>query len=123
MEEKQLVNKTTMKLFLLFLKVMPMCIAFIFLVNTVLSYFDIYPKILNYLIILLLFGFVYFASYVLHFCEYHRMFLHYCVVINIISVIDYYIGIPVSDFVMLMIYSIITIICLFLFLYFKKIRK
>ena len=123
MEEKQLVNKTTMKLFLLFLKVMPMCIAFIFLVNTVLSYFDIYPKILNYLIILLLFGFVYFASYVLHFCEYHRMFLHYIVACNIISAIDVYYTLPVGDIEYLMLHSFLMFITMVivLILFLKKI--
>lgn len=123
MEEKQLINKTILKLFMLFLKVLPMCIAFIFFINTVLSYFNIYPKVLNYIIFFLLFGFIYFASYVLHFCEYHRMFLHYCVIIMIINIIDCYIGIPVNDFTMMMIYSIISAICLFLILYFKKIKK
>lgn len=123
MEEKQNVNKTLMKLFLLSLKVIPMCIAFIFFVNTVLSYFGINPKVLNYIMFFLLFGFIYFASYLLHFCEYHRMFLHYIVINIIINIVDYYIGIPVNDFTMLMIYSIITVVCLFLILYFKKIKK
>lgn len=122
MEERN-VNKLSYKLFLLSLKVIPMCIAFIFFANTILSYFDIYPKVLNYVIFFLLFGFLYFASYILKFCEYHRIFLHYCVIIMIINIIDYYIYIPVDDFSMFMIYSIISAIGLFLVLYFKKIKK
>lgn len=122
MEEKPIVNKTLMKIFLLLLKVIPMCIAFIFCINTILSYYGIDIKILNYLVYFLLFGFIYFASYLLHFCEYHRVFLHYCIGIMCINIVDYYIGIPVSDFTMLMIYSIITAICLFLVLYYKKLR-
>ena len=80
-----------------------------------------YPKVLNYLVFILLVVFVYIASYLLKFCEYHRMFLHYFVVIHIINIIDCYIGIPISDFQLLMLHSIITGISLFiiLFLYLK----
>ena len=124
MEERN-VNKLSYKIFLLILKVIPMCIAFIFFINTILSYFDIYPKILNYIgsIGLLPLLFLYFSSYVLRFCEYHRIFLHYVVIINCINIYDCYFGIPVDDFSMLMIYSIISAIGLFLVLYFKKIKK
>lgn len=43
--------------------------------------------------------FLYLASYMFRFCEYHRMFLHYIVFTWIINITDYYVGIPISDLV------------------------
>ena len=53
------------------------------------------------------------------------MFLYYILIVDIINIIDYYIGIPISDFQLLMLHSIITGISLFiiLFLYLKIKRK
>lgn len=112
------------KIFLLVIKVIPMVIAFIFAINIFLSYLNIEIKAFNYIAgvsFLPLITF-YTLSYLLHFCEYHRIFLHYIVIIDGISLYDEYYKIPVDDFTMFKIYSIITIICLFLILYFKKIR-
>lgn len=113
------------KLFLLVVKVIPMIIAFIFAINIFLSYFSIEIKAFNYIagvsfLPLIMF---YAQSYLLHFCEYHRIFLHYIAIINCISLYDEYYKIPLNDFDILKLYSIITIISLFLILYFKKIRR
>lgn len=113
------------KLFLLVIKVIPMLMAFIFFLNTFLSYFSIEIKAFNYIANI---GFLpiivfYALSYLLHFCEYHRIFLHYIVIVNTLSVYDEYYRIPVDDFTMFKIYNIITIVSLFLILYFKKIRR
>ena len=120
-----MLEKDKYKLFLLVIKVIPMLIAFIFFLNTFLSYFSIEIKAFNYITCI---GFLpliilYAQSYLLHFCEYHRIFLHYIVIVNCVSLYDEYIGIPVDDFTMFKIYNIITAISLFLVLYFKKIRK
>lgn len=88
-------------------------------INTIISYFGIHIKAFAHCFVFCLIGFIYIASYLLKFCEYHRMFLHYIVIIYIINCVDYYIGIPVSDYNLFIIYSIITIIALFLILYFK----
>ena len=39
--------------------------------------------------------FLYLASYMFRFCEYHRMFLHYIVFTWIINITDDYVGIPI----------------------------
>lgn len=96
-----------------------MLLAFIYFINTVFSYFYISTKYLNYIVFVLLITFIYIASYLLKFCEYHRMFLHYTLVICGINMYDYYIGFSVNDLEMFMIYSIITIIALFITLYLK----
>lgn len=82
--EVSLRSKILYKIQLYLLKVIPMVMAFICLLNTVLSYFDIDVILLSYLgsCSILMIVYLYIASYVFRFCEYHRMFLHYIVVIT-----------------------------------------
>ena len=126
-EENYLKNKILYKTQLCLLKVIPMVMAFIFWINTVLSYFDIDLEVFSYIgsCSIITIVYLYISSYVLRFCEYHRMFLHYVCIIWFINIYDYYIGIPVDDISMLMIYQIITGICLFtiLYLYVKSYKK
>lgn len=118
-EENYLKNKILYKTQLCLLKVIPMVMAFIFWINTVLSYFDIDLEVFSYIgsCSIITMVYLYISSYVFRFCEYHRMFLHYVCIIWLINIYDYYIGIPVDDISMLMIYQIITGICLFIILY------
>ena len=76
---------------------------------------------LNYFasISILCVAYLYFVSYMLKLCEYYRMFLHYCVVINILNILDYYIGLPVSDIGIYLIFVIITIVTMFIIIYLK----
>ena len=111
------------KLFLLLVKVIPMVIAFIFLLNNIRSYFDIEIKCLNYIVHILLITVLYLLSYILKFCEYHRIFLHYIVITDCINIYDNYYHIPISSYELFILHSIIAGVCLFLILYFKKIRK
>ena len=126
-EENYLKNKILYKTQLCLLKVIPMVMAFIFWINTVLSYFDIDLEVFSYIgsCSIITIVYLYISSYVFRFCEYHRMFLHYVCIIWLINIYDYYIGIPVDDISMLMIYQIITGICLFtiLYLYVKSHKK
>jgi hypothetical protein len=61
--------------------------------------------------------FLYLSSYAFGFCSYHRMFLHYVSLNWVLNIYDYYIGIPLSDKELLLMYLIITGIFLFLILY------
>lgn len=125
MEEK-LKNKNLYKVYLILLKVMPMVMAFLFWLNTVLSYFDIDMAVLSFIagISVITVLYLYISSYVFRFCEYHRMFLHYIVIIYLLNIYDYYAGIPVNDIILFMIYQIITGIFLFIILYlYVKINK
>lgn len=120
-----MLEKDKYKLFLLVIKVIPMLMAFIFFLNTFLSYYGIEVKAFNYIANI---GFLpiivfYALSYLLRFCEYHRIFLHYILIVNCLSLYDEYYRIPVDDFTMFKIYNLIMIISLFLILYFKKIRR
>ena len=114
------------KLFLGFLKIIPMVLAGLFLLNTVLSYFYIDWSIISYIagIGLIPWLFLMIASYLFHFCEYHRMFLWYIMVNNILCWVDYEFGIPVSNKGLFLIHIIVAGLFLFLVLYFhQKCRK
>ena len=118
---ENVINKKLYKLFLLVSKVLPMILAFCHLLNIVLSYFYIEDHILNYMsgISILTILYLYLVSYIIKLCSYYRMFLHYCVIINIINVYDYYIGIPFNDKELFMLYIVLTIITMFIVLYLK----
>lgn len=113
------------KITVIVLKILPMLLAFITLLNSILSYFNIDLVIISYIggVSLIPILFIYITSYTFKFCEYHRMFLHYIVVTWIINIIDLYIGIPINDLKYLCLQMIIAGISLFLILYFYLKRK
>lgn len=112
-------NKALYKIQLYLIKVIPMVMAFISLVNTVFSYYDIDLPILSYIggYSILTIVFLYLTSYVFKFCEYHRMFIHYIVVNWALNIYDAYIGIPLNDRGLLITYLTITGIFLFIILH------
>jgi hypothetical protein len=97
-----------------------MVIALIYMINTITAYIGIDLPILSNIAGMSLFTwiFMYLAAIVFKFCIYHRMFLYYILVTDIINIIDYYYNIPISNFNLLMIHSFITGLCLFLILFF-----
>ena len=101
------------------IRIIPMLLALTALVNTILSYFGIDLPILSYIggVSILPLLFLYLSSYAFEFCECHRMFLHYVSLNWVLNIYDYYIGIPVSDKSLFMMYMIITGIFLFIILY------
>ena len=115
----RLKSKTLYKIQLYLLKVIPMVMAFICLVNTVLSYYDIDCGFLSYLgsCSILMIAYLYVSSYVFRFCEYYRMFLHYIVINLILNTYDLYIGIPLNDRDLFIMYLTITGVIMFLILY------
>lgn len=120
--EENTITRDLHRLLLFSLKVIPMLLALVSLLNTILSYMDIDVPLLSYIggISLLPLLFLYLSSYAFRFCNYHRMFLHYVSVNWILNIYDYYIGIPLSDKSLFMMYMIITGITLFIILYQKK---
>ena len=115
------VNITLFKRFVLVSKVLPMVLAFYHFIHIILSYFYIDTTFINYFasISILTVAYLYLVSYVLKLCSYYRMFLHYCVIIDIFNVYNYYIGIPISDVSLLLFYGGVTIISMFIILYMK----
>ena len=107
------------------LKVIPMLLALTTLLNQTLSFFGIDLEVLGYIggVSLLPMIFLYIASYCFQFCSYHRMFLHYVVICDIITLIDYYIGIPISSVALFLINLIIAGISIFIILYLHQKSK
>lgn len=117
--EASYLNKTLYKIQLYLLKVIPMVMAFICILNSVLSYFDIDLPILSYIVgnSFLTIVYFYITSYVFKFCSYHRMFMHYTTITWIINIVDLYIGIPIGDLPYLLLQLIVAGISLFIILY------
>jgi hypothetical protein len=113
-------NKSLYKTLLLLLKYIPIIIALFYIVNTLGALFGIDLPVLSNIagMSLLTWVFMYLAALVFKFCIYHRMFLYYILVTDIINIIDYYIGIPVDSYGIVMIHSVVIGILLFIILYF-----
>lgn len=111
-------DKYLYKIELYVLKIIPMLLALCSFLNTTLFYFGINLSILTYIsgVSFLTLGFLYLSSYVFKFCGYHRMFLHYILIVNIISYIDMEFNIPISDFNLLILYSAIAFISMIIIL-------
>lgn len=117
--EVSYLNKALYKVQLYLLKVIPMVMAFICLLNSTLSYFDIDLPILSYIVgnSFLTIIYFYITSYVFKFCAYHRMLMHYTTITWILNIIDLYIGIPIGDLPYLLLQLIIAGVSLFIILY------
>ena len=107
---------------LITLKVIPMLLALSAIVGMSLDFLGRDSSLFSFIggVSFLPLLFLYVASYVFRFCEYHRMFLHYVVANNFLTYIDYYVGIPVSDKTLFMIHVILIGLFLFLVLYFYR---
>lgn len=125
--EERLRSKYLYKVELYLIKTIPVIIAAIYLLNTILSYYNIDVSVLSYIggMSILPILFFYVSSYVFKFCAYHRIFLHYISLNWVLDIIDYYWGIPVSDKELFMLYIIITGIFCFvaLWLHQKEVKR
>ena len=110
-----MMTKTLYKLELLLIKSLPLGIALCYLLNSILSYFNIDATILSYIggMSLLPTVFILVSSFVFKFCIYHRIPIYYIILSDIINYYDLYIGIPLDNrnlFIMNMIIAGIFII-------------
>ena len=113
------VNKLYYKLFIVVLKYTPILIALCYVLNTVTAVFGIYIEPLSNIagMSLLTWIFLYIATYVFKFCVYHRMFLWYILIDDLLNIIDYYYELPIETSNLLMIHNSIIGIFLFIILY------
>ena len=97
---RNLKSKNLYRLLIVMLKYIPMIISLFYLINTITAFIGIDIPILSTIsgMSLLTWIFMYIATIVFNFCSYHRMFLYYILIVDIINIIDYYINIPISDF-------------------------
>lgn len=115
------VEKSLYKITIFFLRVIPMVMAGLYLLNTVLSYLDINVLVISYIagVGFIPWLFILLSSYMFRFCSYHRMFLWYILVNNIICEIDYSYGLPIDNWNLFILHIIIAGTFLYLILYLK----
>lgn len=104
------VNKNLYKLFLSFVKVIPNILAITKILGLLLNYFNITSFFLTCfggtsIITLVL---LYLISYLFKFCGIYRLSLNYTTLIVAMTMIDYYIGIPLTNLWLYRFYAIIT---------------
>ena len=123
--EERNINKYEYKALIQFLKVLPMILAACNCLNTYLSFYGYEAPIVSYIGGISFTGwlFIYLAAIVFRFCIYHRMFLYYVLLNNLLSVYEYHFGFPVSDATFIRIYTFITGIFLFLILFFYRKKR
>ena len=121
-EENSSLSNYKYKLFLGFLKILPIIMAGLFLLNTILSYFDIDWPVISYIasVGVIPWLFIMVASYLFRFCEYHRMFLWYIMANNILCWVDEEYGLPISDRGFFVLHIIVAGVFMFLVLYFHQ---
>ena len=101
------------RVLLLTLKYIPMVIAFCYMLNTI-FYIEPLSNIAG--VSLLTWIFLYIASVVFNFCVYHRMFLWYILIDDLLNIVDYYWQIPLSTDNILRIHNVLIGVILFIVL-------
>ncbi len=114
------------KLFLLSLKLLPPIMAVGCFLSTVFQYFYIEEIITTELCFagILPILFLVFTSYVFKFCEYHRIYLYYIILNEVMNIINYNVELNITDTVFIRIHIIVffiaTLLTTILYLYGRK---
>jgi hypothetical protein len=122
-EERFVRSKTLHKTLILVIKYIPMIISMFYILNTILCWLGIDAPVLSNIagVSLLTWSFLFLSDVVFQFCIYHRMFLYYILVDDLLNIYDFYFGIPLSTVEVLEIHSVLIGLLLFsiLFVYLK----
>lgn len=119
MEKEENLNKTSYKLMLLILKVLPIICSLGYCTNIILSYFDIDISWIGYIVHVSLIPliFIYIASIVFKFCAYYKAFIYYIGINEILNILDYNGPLPLSDKELFLLNMFILALLLFTLLY------
>lgn len=126
-------NKNLYKVELFLLKLLPIIMAISLLIAQYGAYLQVTSGLLiviqiisHYLgLVIAPLAFMYISSYVFKFCNYHRMFIHYIAIIELMNTTNWYFRIPISNELYILIQDIITIIFIIItaIMYIKKRRQ
>lgn len=103
-------NKNLYKIFLSIVKYIPTILAILKIIGLSLNYFKITSFAItcvggtSFVFLLVL----YLISYIFKFCLTHRLPLHYTTLITLMTIFDYYIGIPVTKLNLYKIYAVVS---------------
>lgn len=116
------------KSFLILLKYLFHIEALLYIIYTILGFFDIDAIILGYVsnVSLMSWIFMYLISIIFRYCYIHRLPLYYILINEVLTIIDYYIRIPVSDRQLLVIHLLLIALLIFGYSYYyikHKLKK
>lgn len=105
-------DKNLYKIFLHFIKISPNILAVFKITGLALNYFGIRSFVITcfggtsviFLVML------YLISYLFKFCGTHRLSIHYVTLVHVITMVDYYIGIPINVRAMFYLYALIALL-------------
>lgn len=115
------INKKLYGYVLTLVKVIPIIMSVLTLLNTILAYYRINPIMLSDIggVSLLTLLFLYLSSIVFEFGICHRLFIHYITIIFILGVIDFYFVIPLDNQSYDILHLVITGLLLFVLVLYK----
>ena len=121
-EVKSMENSLKHKSYLIALKYIPHFTAVLYIVYTLFQFMDIDLIILGYFIhtSIVSWLFMLLSSIVFRFCYVHRLPLYYIAINDMTSVIDYYIGIPISEITLLGVHLVLIGLLIFGYTYYYK---
>ena len=110
MQESILRNKNLYKIFLVSIKYIPSILAFIQMFTILLNYLQITSFALTCIggTSLILLGLLYLISFLFRFCGLYRLSLNYISLMTFITILDYYVGIPINNECLYKLYGIIS---------------
>lgn len=119
-------NKNVYKIFISVIKFLPNLLALLKIIGLILSYFKMTSFAITCIggtsIVLLVL--LYLISFVFRFCGLYRLSLNYVSLITILTIVDFYIGIPLNVESKFVLYSLITGVFVSLWIwFFYKNRK
>lgn len=111
-----ILNKRLYKLTLIILKALPPIMGVAYFLNFLCAYFGnvivaIFQVLLHYLgLVITPLLFMLISSYVFKFCNYHRMFIYYIAVDELLLITDWYFKLPISNKAICIIHFAISVI-------------
>jgi hypothetical protein len=125
--EERLKRNNLHKLLILAIKYTPLVIALCYMLNTIFAWMGFYFEPLSNIagMSLITWIFTYLATIVFKFCIYHRIFLWYILVDDMLNIIDYYCVLPITDSQVLRLHNSIIGLLLFtlLIIYVKSNKR
>ena len=107
------------------MKYTPVLIACVYFINAIVSCIGVKLWILQDVFFLspITALFILCASFVFKFCIWHRLPIYYCIILHIISYIDYYTNFLMFNSLALFVYLTLTIFCILLGMYLKNLHN
>lgn len=113
-------NSLKHKSYLIITKYIPHILAFFYAIYTLLGCFGIDALVISYFVHVSVFTgvYMYATSIIFRFCYVHRLPLYYIGINELVTVIDYYLNIPIDDLTLLAFHLLVIISLIFGYSYY-----